>query len=199
MKGSTTIRMSAALLVVVAAAFGAQSSAHAAAPAASSAQAARQQARMRVIAALSSLDSEVPAATLRALAGDDAASLLAGIVVDRGVAGRVRLRAAASLHTLADVVALRESLRLVRASALEPRLRWHVGYGAIVLGGRIDVAAALALAADWLASPDALLRDAAVRALGHVPGAEATALLRRAGQDVDPEVRAAARLSLARR
>lgn len=153
----------------------------------------------RLQAALASLDSEVTAATLRALGGRDTATLLAAIVADPRVAGTIRLRAAASIHTLGDADALRQSRALLRLDALEPRLRWHVGFGAVVLAGRIDLPAALSLASAWLASPDALLRDAAVRALGHVDGDAATRLLERARLDTDAEIRAVATRLLARR
>jgi len=156
-------------------------------------------ARQRLQAALSSLDSEVTAATLRALGGPDTATQLAAIVADVRVSGTIRMRAAASIHTLGDADALRQSLAVLRLDALEPRLRWHVGFGAIVLAGRVDVHSALALAAAWLASPDVRQRDAAVRALGHVPGASATRLLQRARLDADAEIRAVAARLLARR
>ena len=155
-------------------------------------EAAAATGRGRLQAALASIDSEVSAATLRALGGDAAASALAAIVVDPRAPGAVRMRAAASLHVLADRDALRAGLALARSERLEPRLRWHLGYGAIVLGGRIDVPAALGLAQRWLAHRDPLLRDAAVHGLGHVPGPTALRLLRRAGSDSDAEVRAVA-------
>lgn len=182
--------------------------------AASAERASRGAPRAELAAALRGIDDAVPAELLWRLGGNDTVRHLKAIARDEAMAGAIRLRATASLHTLGDAAALAACTALADDAALPTRLRWHAAYGAVVLAGRLDAAQALALVSRWLqvkrtaasarrldvaAGGQADLAEAAVRGLRHVPGPAALRLLRSAQGDPRQTVRDAAHAVLRRR
>ncbi len=148
----------------------------------------------RLLALLGAIDQTPPAEALRDAAGDTPVEeALFRVAADRALPDYPRRRAAMLLGAFPGATA-RAHLETIAATAELQDLRWAAIYTFVRSVAPQDVHAALALAAQRLESTRPLDREAVIRALRHVPGPAAEALVtEQQASDPDAAVQAAIR------
>lgn len=146
----------------------------------------------RLLDLLGAIDQVPPAQALRDAAGDTPVEeALFRVAADRDLPDYPRQRAAMLLGAFPGATA-RAYLETVARTAELQDLRWAAIYTFVRSVGAEDTHSALIFAAKTLRSGHALDREAVIRALRHVPGAAAEALVTKQ-QATDPAVQAAVR------
>ncbi|MEZ4265122.1 MAG: hypothetical protein R3F39_02000 [Myxococcota bacterium] len=159
-----------------------------------SAHAAAADHSKRLLDHLGAIDQVPPAEALRDAAGDTPVEeALFRVAADRELPDYPRRRAAMLLGAFPGATA-RAYLETIAATAELQDLRWAAIYAFVRSVAPQDLHAALAFAAQRLASPQPLDREAVIRALRHVPGPAAEALVaKQQAADKDAAVQAAIR------